>query len=68
MDRRASTPARARLTAEEGRWLLLAFRAATHVHLGFGTVAEYIERLFGYQPRSTQEKRGVAEAPRHYLR
>jgi hypothetical protein len=30
--------------------------------LGFGSFGEYIERLFGYQPRSTQEKLRVAEA------
>jgi hypothetical protein len=53
---------RASLDAEEGRCLLAAFRAATHVHLGFGTFAEYVERLFGYSPRSTHEKLRVAEA------
>ncbi|HKO95183.1 MAG TPA: HNH endonuclease signature motif containing protein [Polyangiaceae bacterium] len=53
---------RAAADAEEGRWLLAARRAAAHVHLGFGSFAEYIERLFGYQPRSTQEKLRVAEA------
>jgi hypothetical protein len=53
---------RARADAEEGRWLLAALRAAAHVHLGFGSFAEYVERLFGYKPRSTQEKLRVAEA------
>jgi hypothetical protein len=48
--------------AEEGRWLLSAFRAATHLHLGFGSFHEYIERLFGYKPRTTQEKLRVAAA------
>jgi hypothetical protein len=52
----------AALDAEEGRWLLAAFRAATHVHLGFASFAEYVERLFGYSRRSTQEKLRVAEA------
>ncbi len=33
-----------------------------HVHLGYGSFGEYIERLFGYKPRSTQEKLRVAEA------
>jgi hypothetical protein len=53
---------RAAADAEEGRWLLAARRAAVHVHLGFGSFSEYVERLFGYQPRSTQEKLRVAEA------
>src|SRR6186713_519716 len=53
---------RAALDAEEGRWLLVALRTVAHVHLGFGSFGEYIERLFGYKPRSTQEKLRVAEA------
>ena len=53
---------RAAADAEEGRCLLRAYRAATHAHLGFATFSEYVERLFGYQPRSTQEKLRVAEA------
>ena len=48
--------------AEEGRWLLRALRSAAHVCLGFGSFSEYIERLFGYQPRSIREKLRVAEA------
>jgi len=54
--------ARAAADAEEGRWLLAAERAAVHVHLGYGSFSEYVERLFGYQPRSLQEKLRVAEA------
>src|SRR3954451_12941337 len=53
---------RASLDAEEGRWLLAAFRAATHVHLGFASFSEYIEHLFGYSVRWTREKLRVAEA------
>jgi 5-methylcytosine-specific restriction endonuclease McrA len=53
---------RAAADAEEGRWLLAAFRSAAHVHLGYGSFGEYIERLFGYQRRTTQEKLRVAEA------
>jgi hypothetical protein len=53
---------RAAADAEEGRWLLAALRSATHAHLGFGSFSEYIERSFGYKPRSTQEKLRVAEA------
>jgi len=32
------------------------------VHLGFASFGEYVERSFGYKPRSTQEKLRVAEA------
>jgi len=53
---------RAALDAEEGRWLLRALRSAAHVHLGFGSFLEYTERLFGYKPRTTQEKLRVAES------
>lgn len=53
---------RAQLDAEEGRWLLCAWRSAAHVHLGYGSFVQYIERLFGYKPRTTQEKLRVAEA------
>lgn len=53
---------RAAADAEEGRWMLAALRSAAHVHLGYGSFGEYIERLFGYKPRSTQEKLRVAEA------
>jgi hypothetical protein len=53
---------RAAADAEEGRWLLRALRSAAHLHMGFGSFAEYVERLFGHAPRSTQEKLRVAEA------
>jgi hypothetical protein len=53
---------RAGLDFEEGRWLLAALRAGTHLRLGYGSFAEYAERLFGYGPRVTQEKLRVAEA------
>jgi len=53
---------RAAADAEEGRWLLEALRSAAHLHLGFGSFNEYVERCFGYKPRSTQEKLRVAEA------
>ncbi len=53
---------RAGLDFEEGRWLLRAFRAGTHVELGFGSFNEYCERLFGYGARLTQDKLRVAEA------
>jgi len=62
MLRSLGSPARAAADAEEGRWRLAAQRAAVHVHLGYGSFSEYIERLFGYQPRSLQERLRVAEA------
>lgn len=54
--------ARAGMDWEEGRWLLSAQRCRTHARLGFGSFVEYVERLFGYAPRLTQEKLRVAEA------
>lgn len=56
---------RAIADAEEGRWLLEALRSAAHVHLGFGSFGEYVERLFGYGRRCTQEKLRVAAALEH---
>jgi hypothetical protein len=53
---------RAALDAEEGRWLLRAFRAATHLHFGYASFGEYIERLFGLNRRTTEEKLRVAGA------
>src|SRR5688572_11520483 len=53
---------RAVADAEEGRWLLCALRSAAHVHVGCASFSEYVERLFGYRPRTTQEKLRVAEA------
>jgi hypothetical protein len=54
--------ARARAEFEEGKWLVAAFEAEVHRYLGYGSFNEYIERLFGYSPRTTQEKLRVAEA------
>jgi hypothetical protein len=53
---------RAALDAEEGRRLLRAFRAATHVYFGYASFGEYIERLFGLSRRATEEKLRVAGA------
>ena len=50
------------LDFEKGRWLLLAHRSGTHLHLGYASFNEYTERLFGYGPRLSQEKLRVAEA------
>src|SRR5688572_10205745 len=53
---------RAGLDFEEGRLLLSARRGEAHARLGYGSFAEYVERLFGYSARQTQEKLRVAEA------
>jgi hypothetical protein len=53
---------RAGLELEEGKWLLAAQRAGTHQHLGYGSVLEYAEWLFGHAPRLTHEKLRVAGA------
>jgi hypothetical protein len=53
---------RAELDFEEGSWLLQGFRAGVHRELGYGSFNEYVERLFGYSARATQEKLRVAEA------
>jgi hypothetical protein len=52
---------RARFDCDEGRLLLRALRAHVHLHLGFASFAEYIERTFGYAPRWTHERLRVAE-------
>jgi hypothetical protein len=53
---------RARLDWQEGRLLLDALRTGVHLHLGFGSFAEYVERILGYAPRWTEERLRVAEA------
>lgn len=53
---------RASLDFEEGRWFLSALRSDTHRRMGYASFAQYVERLFGYGRRFTQEKLRVAEA------
>src|SRR5690349_25105337 len=53
---------RARLDWEEGRLLLDALRSNAHLHLGFGSFGEYIERMLGHTRRATEERLRVAEA------
>jgi hypothetical protein len=53
---------RASLDWDEGCSLLSALRFGAHLKLGFGSFVEYVERLFGYRPRFTQERLRVAEA------
>jgi len=52
---------RAHLDWDEGRWLVHGLRSGVHLHLGFASFAEYVERLFGYGPRWTEERLRVAE-------
>ena len=54
--------ARARLDWEEGTWLVRGLRSSVHLHLGFASFVEYVERIFGYSPRFTEERLRVAEA------
>jgi 5-methylcytosine-specific restriction endonuclease McrA len=42
--------------------LLDAVRSNAHLHLGFGSFGEYIERLLGHTRRATEERLRVAEA------
>jgi 5-methylcytosine-specific restriction endonuclease McrA len=48
--------------ADEARWLLEAQRLRVHEQVGYGTLLEYLERLFGYGPRMAKERLRVAEA------
>jgi hypothetical protein len=52
----------ARLDWEVGSWLLKAVRSGTPLRLGYGSIAEYAHRLFGYEARFTNERLRVAEA------
>ncbi len=42
--------------------LRAVFEAERICHLGYASFAEYVERLFGYKPRATEEKLRVAQA------
>ena len=53
---------RAGLDLEEAKWLLAASRERVDRRLGYASFVEYIERLFGYAPRLTQERLRVGEA------
>src|SRR4030095_10076506 len=54
--------ARAALDEEQGRLLLAAWRANVHSHLGYATMTEYVERLFGCGPREAESPWRVARA------
>jgi hypothetical protein len=53
---------RGELESLEGAALLRALRANVHRHLGFGSFAEYVERLFGYGRRTVDDKLRTAFA------
>jgi 5-methylcytosine-specific restriction endonuclease McrA len=53
---------RAELDWLEASALLRALRANVHRHLGFGSFAEYVERLFGYGRRAVDDKLRTAMA------
>jgi hypothetical protein len=53
---------RAELDGLEAPALLRAWRAGVHRHLGLGSFAEYVERLFGYSRRTLDDKLRTAEA------
>ncbi len=50
------------LDYEQGRGLLEALRRRVHERLGYGSLSEYVEVLFGHSPRQTGERLRVAEA------
>jgi hypothetical protein len=54
--------AKASLDFEVALELLAARRSGVHARLGYGSFVEYVERLFGYGGRVTQDKLRVAEA------
>ena len=53
---------RTELEGREGRALVRAMRSRVHVHLGYGSFGEYVQRLFGYSPRTTFDKLRTAQA------
>jgi hypothetical protein len=52
---------RAALDAEEAKLLVEAKRAEIHKHLGYGSFAEYLERVCGYAPKTARDRIRVAE-------
>jgi hypothetical protein len=52
---------RAALDLEEARLLMLAKRLEIHKQLGYGSFAEYIERVLGYAPGTGRDRVRVAE-------
>lgn len=60
-DMRRLAARRAALDVAEARMLLEAKRAEIHKHLGFGSFAEYLERVLGYAPNTGRDRVRVAE-------
>lgn len=56
---------RASLDGREAVWLLRAYRARAHWHLGHGSFAEYVERTLGFGPRTTYDRLRTAEVLEH---
>ena len=54
--------ARAKIDAEEARWLRVAARTGVHVRYGFATMLEYMERVLGHSPGVAMERLRVADA------
>ena len=53
---------RAALDAEEAELIVAAKRAEIHKRLGYGSFAEYLERICGYAPTTARDRVRVAEA------
>ncbi|HEY8943871.1 MAG TPA: HNH endonuclease signature motif containing protein, partial [Polyangiaceae bacterium] len=53
---------KAELDWEEGTALLRAMRSGVHQHLGYASFVQYVERLFGYSARTTDDKLRTALA------
>jgi hypothetical protein len=56
---------RARLDAEEARWLRVAQATGVHRQYGYATLLEYMERVLGYGPHAANERLRVAEQLEH---
>jgi HNH endonuclease len=56
---------RASLDGREAVWLLRAYRARAHWHLGHGSFTEYVERTLGFGPRMTYDRLRTAEVLEH---
>src|SRR5688500_7286974 len=53
---------RAAADYEEAAWIAVMNREKGHTKLGYASLPEYLERLFGYSPRFSREKVRVAVA------
>ncbi len=53
---------RAEVDWEEATLVLRGLRERVYVHLGYGSYLEYLERIFGYGPKTAAERLRVAQA------